>query len=83
MSSHTSPQKTAYLTGQNIELMGYPPYSPHFAPNAFFLFPHIKNKCMFWMYLNRNGKKVSKIGSNTRKSVMENILKNSKVIFND
>ena len=43
-SSHTSRQTTAYLTGQNIEIMGHPPYSPDLAPNDFFLFPHIKNK---------------------------------------
>jgi histone-lysine N-methyltransferase SETMAR len=43
-SSHTSAATTTYLTGQNVELMGHPPYSPDLAPNDFFLFPHIKNK---------------------------------------
>lgn len=43
-SSHTSVQTTQYLTGQNIELMGHPPYSPDLAPNDFFLFPFVKNK---------------------------------------
>lgn len=43
-SSHTSAETTTYLTGQNVELMGHPPYSPDLAPNDFFLFPHIKNK---------------------------------------
>lgn len=43
-SSHTSAQAKEFLTGQNIELMGHPPYSPDLAPNDFFLFPHIKNK---------------------------------------
>ena len=31
-------------TGQNVELMGHPPYSPDLAPNDFFLFQHIKKK---------------------------------------
>ncbi|XP_070070207.1 histone-lysine N-methyltransferase SETMAR-like [Drosophila takahashii] len=43
-SSHTSAQTSAFLTGQNVELMGHPPYSPDLAPNDFFLFPHIKRK---------------------------------------
>ena len=43
-SSHTSRQTTAYLTGQNVELMGHPPYSPDLASNDFFLFPYVKNK---------------------------------------
>lgn len=43
-SSHTSAQTKEFLTGQNIELMGHPPYSPDLAPNDFFLFPHIKKK---------------------------------------
>ncbi|KAL7741870.1 hypothetical protein ACLKA6_012087 [Drosophila palustris] len=36
-SSHTSAQTSAFLTGQNVELMGHPPYSPDLAPNDFFL----------------------------------------------
>lgn len=43
-SSHTSAQTTQYLTGENIELMGHPPYSPDLAPNDFFLFPTIEDK---------------------------------------
>ena len=43
-SSHTSRQTIAYLTGQNVELMGHPPYSPDLASNDFFLFPYVKNK---------------------------------------
>lgn len=43
-SSHTSAKTREYLSGQNIELMGHPAYSPDLAPNDFFLFPHIKNK---------------------------------------
>lgn len=43
-SSHTSAQTSAFLTGQNVELMSHPPYSPDLAPNDFFLFPHIKKK---------------------------------------
>ena len=43
-SSHTSAQTSAFLSTENIELMGHPPYSPDLAPNDFFLFPHIKNK---------------------------------------
>jgi [histone H3]-lysine36 N-dimethyltransferase SETMAR len=43
-SSHTSAQTNTYLTRQNVELMGHPPYSPDLAPNDFFLFPHIKKK---------------------------------------
>ena len=42
--SHTSAQTSAFLTGQNVELMGHPPYSPDLASNDFFLFPHIKKK---------------------------------------
>lgn len=33
-----------YSTGQNIELVGYPPYSPYLAPNHFFLFSSVKNE---------------------------------------
>ena len=43
-SSHTSAQTTAFLSTQNIDLMSHPPYSPHLAPNDFFLFPYVKNK---------------------------------------
>lgn len=43
-SSHTSGKTIAYLSTENVELMGHPPYSPDLAPNDFFLFPHIKNK---------------------------------------
>ena len=37
-SSNTSAQTSLFLTGQNVELMGHPPYSPDLAPNDFFLF---------------------------------------------
>lgn len=43
-SSHTSAQTSDYLSSENIELMGHPPYSPDLAPNDFYLFPTIKNK---------------------------------------
>lgn len=43
-SSHTSTETKEFLTSQNIELTGHPPYSPDLAPNDFFLFPHIKKK---------------------------------------
>lgn len=43
-SSHVSRATTDYLSTQNIELMGHPPYSPDLAPNDFFLFPYVKNK---------------------------------------
>ena len=43
-SSHTSAQISALLTGQNVALMGHPPYSPDLAHNDFSLFPHIKKK---------------------------------------
>jgi histone-lysine N-methyltransferase SETMAR len=43
-SSHTAAPTMAFLTGQKIELMGHPPYSPDLAPNDYFLFPTIKNK---------------------------------------
>jgi hypothetical protein len=43
-SCHTPAQTRAYLTGQKIELMSHPAYSPDLAPNDFFLFPCIKNK---------------------------------------
>ncbi|XP_076272294.1 histone-lysine N-methyltransferase SETMAR-like [Rhynchophorus ferrugineus] len=37
-------QTKYYLSTQNIELMGHPPYSPDLAPNDFFLFSCVKNK---------------------------------------
>jgi len=40
--SHKSAETSAFLTGQNVELMGHPPYSPDLAHNNFFLLPHIK-----------------------------------------
>ena len=43
-SSHTSPQTTAFLSTQNIDLMSQPPYKPDLAPNDFFLFPYVKHK---------------------------------------
>lgn len=43
-SCHRSAETMQFLTGQNIELMGHPPYSPDLAPNDFFLFPNIKKK---------------------------------------
>ena len=45
-SSQTSAQTSAYLTGQNVEVMGPTPYSPDVARNDFFLFQHIKKKCL-------------------------------------
>ena len=42
-SSHTSAQRSAFLSTQNIDLMGHPPYSPDLTPNDFFLFPYAKN----------------------------------------
>jgi len=44
MSFHTANQTSAFLTGQNVELMGRPPYCHDLAPNDFFLFPRIKRK---------------------------------------
>ena len=43
-SSHTSAQTSTFLTGQNVELMGHPPYRPVLAPNDFSLFRDIKKK---------------------------------------
>ena len=43
-STNTSAQISALLTSQNVELLGYPPYSPGLAPNDFSLFQHIKKK---------------------------------------
>lgn len=43
-SSHTSAQTKEFLSGQNVELMGHPAYSPDLAPNDYFLFPFVKNK---------------------------------------
>ena len=42
--SHTPAQTSVFLTVQNVELMGYPPYSPDLASNDFFLLQHIKKK---------------------------------------
>ena len=44
MRVHTSAQATVFLTGQNVELMGHPPYSLDLASNDFFLFPHTNKK---------------------------------------
>jgi len=44
MSSHTAAQTSAFLTGQNVELMGRPPYSYDLEPNDLILIPHIKRK---------------------------------------
>ncbi|CAH2002003.1 unnamed protein product, partial [Acanthoscelides obtectus] len=33
-----------YLTEENLELSGHPPYSPDLSPNDFFTFPKIKNR---------------------------------------
>ena len=41
-SSRKSAQISAFLIGQNVELMGQPPYILDLAPNDFFLFPHNK-----------------------------------------
>ena len=38
-SCHTSAQSSAFLTCQNVELMGHPQCSPDLAPNDFFFFP--------------------------------------------
>ena len=35
-SSHTSAQTIEHLAGENIELMGHPPYIPDLLPNDFF-----------------------------------------------
>jgi histone-lysine N-methyltransferase SETMAR len=43
-NSHTSAQTSAYLSTQNIKLIGHPPYSSDLAPNDFFLFPTVKDK---------------------------------------
>ena len=36
--SYISAQISALLTGQNVDIMGHPPYSPDLAPNDFFHF---------------------------------------------
>ena len=41
---HTSAEISAFLTGQNVELMAHPTYSADLALNDFFLFQHIKKK---------------------------------------
>lgn len=43
-SSHTANATTEFLSTQNVNLIGHPPYSPDLAPNDFFLFPNIKKK---------------------------------------
>ena len=42
--SHTSAQKTAFLSTQNKDLKSHPPYSPDLLLNDFFLFPYVQNK---------------------------------------
>ena len=44
--SDTSRQTTKYLSTQNIELIGYLPFRPDFAPNHFFCFPTSKTNCV-------------------------------------
>ena len=41
-SYRTSVEISAFLIGQNVELMGQLLHSPNLAPNDFFLIPHIK-----------------------------------------
>ncbi|CAH2011753.1 unnamed protein product [Acanthoscelides obtectus] len=43
-SSHTAQKTRQYLTGENVELLDHPPYSPDLSPNDFFTFPKIKNR---------------------------------------
>ncbi|CAH1963180.1 unnamed protein product [Acanthoscelides obtectus] len=43
-SSHTAQKTRQYLTEENVELLGHPPYSPDLSPNDFFTFPKIKNR---------------------------------------
>ena len=43
-SFHTSAQTSSVSTGQNVEIMDQPPYSPDLAPNVFSLFPNINKK---------------------------------------
>ncbi|CAH2004768.1 unnamed protein product [Acanthoscelides obtectus] len=37
-----SPITRQYLTGENVQLLDHPPYSPDLSPNDFFTFPKIK-----------------------------------------
>ncbi|CAH2000280.1 unnamed protein product [Acanthoscelides obtectus] len=43
-SSHSAQKTRQYLTQENVELLGHPPYSPDLSPNDFFTFPKIKNR---------------------------------------
>ncbi|CAH1999729.1 unnamed protein product [Acanthoscelides obtectus] len=43
-SSHTAQKTRQYSTGENVELLDHPPYSPDLSPNDFFTFPKIKNR---------------------------------------
>jgi hypothetical protein len=43
-SFKTSIQTKTFLSIQNIELTGHPPYNPDLESNDFFLIPKIKNK---------------------------------------
>ncbi|CAH1991582.1 unnamed protein product [Acanthoscelides obtectus] len=43
-SSHTAQKTRQYLTEENVELLGHPPYSPDLSPNDFFTCPKIKNR---------------------------------------
>ena len=52
-SSHTSAQSNALLTGQNDELMAYPPYSPDLASKDCFLFQHIKKNAWSTIFVTR------------------------------
>ncbi|XP_040579850.1 uncharacterized protein [Lepeophtheirus salmonis] len=54
-SSHTTAQINAFLTAQNVKLVGHPPYSPDLAPNIFFLIPHIKKKIRSQQFLSNEG----------------------------
>ncbi|CAH2017335.1 unnamed protein product [Acanthoscelides obtectus] len=42
--SHTAQKTRQYLTGENVQLLDHPPYSPDRSPNDFFTFPKIKNR---------------------------------------
>ncbi|CAH1971996.1 unnamed protein product [Acanthoscelides obtectus] len=43
-SSRTAQKTRQYLTEENVELLGHPPYSPDLSPKDFFTFPKIKNR---------------------------------------
>ena len=47
-------QISAFLTGQNIELMGQPRHSPNLAPNDFFLLFSPKNNFCYKKFFNRD-----------------------------